>query len=231
MNWLIREKLFTYFDNKFNPVNCMYFIKCCVNSSLHNSGCCIRSVAPWITVFYHDTQYSQRGWYITSLLLCDIPWNKAPRTDPRHIWRTVCRFFSREKNTDSRADGLVTSWASVCCGDICRGLLPLLLFFSFFLLKIVFHIASLRTWFLELVSAVTVPLSVSCSSFIYFFLAFPQYPKSSALFRPLRMTRHRCRNIIPVRYEHLLQWQQNRSIARMWLLYKIPPIWGYPGRY
>ena len=50
MNRLIWEKIFTYFYNKFRPVNCMHFVKCGVNGSLHNSGCCIRSVAPWITV-------------------------------------------------------------------------------------------------------------------------------------------------------------------------------------
>jgi hypothetical protein len=87
--------------------------------------------------------------------------------------------------------------------------------------KIVFHIASLRTWFPELVSAMRISLSASCSSFIYFFPAIPRYPQSSALFRLLCMTRHSCRNVIPARYEHLLQWQQNRSKARTWLLYKI----------
>ena len=34
MNLLIREKMFTYFYNKFRPVNRMYYIKCAVNSSL-----------------------------------------------------------------------------------------------------------------------------------------------------------------------------------------------------
>ena len=34
MNWLIREKIFTYFYNKFKPVNCMQYIKYSVNSSL-----------------------------------------------------------------------------------------------------------------------------------------------------------------------------------------------------
>jgi len=32
MNWLIREKMFTYFYNKFRPVNHMHYIKCGVNS-------------------------------------------------------------------------------------------------------------------------------------------------------------------------------------------------------
>jgi len=34
MNWLIWEKMFTFFNNKFRPVNCMYYIKCSVNGSL-----------------------------------------------------------------------------------------------------------------------------------------------------------------------------------------------------
>jgi len=34
MNWLIQEKMFTYFYNKFRPVNRMLYIKCGVNSSL-----------------------------------------------------------------------------------------------------------------------------------------------------------------------------------------------------
>ena len=34
MNWLIREKMFTYCYNKLRPVNCMRYIKCGVNSLL-----------------------------------------------------------------------------------------------------------------------------------------------------------------------------------------------------
>ena len=34
MNCLIREQMFTYFYNKFRPVNRMHYIKCGVNSSL-----------------------------------------------------------------------------------------------------------------------------------------------------------------------------------------------------
>jgi hypothetical protein len=37
MNWLIWEKMFTYFYNKFKPVNHIHYMKCGVNSSLHNS--------------------------------------------------------------------------------------------------------------------------------------------------------------------------------------------------
>ena len=34
MNWLIQEKMFTYFLNKFRPVNRMHYMKCGVSSSL-----------------------------------------------------------------------------------------------------------------------------------------------------------------------------------------------------
>jgi hypothetical protein len=72
----------------------------------------------------------------------------------------------------------------------------------------------------EVMSATRISLMASSSSFIYFFLAIAQDPQSSVLFRLLCMTWHSFRNVIPVRYERLLQWQQNKSIAIMWLLYK-----------
>jgi len=34
MNWLIQEKMFTSFYNKFMPVSRIHYIKCGVNSSL-----------------------------------------------------------------------------------------------------------------------------------------------------------------------------------------------------
>jgi hypothetical protein len=39
---------------------------------------------------------------------------------------------------------------------------------------------------------------------------------------------HSCRNLMQPRYERLLQWQQNRSKATMWLLYKTPATRGCP---
>ena len=72
----------------------------------------------------------------------------------------------------------------------------------------------------EAMSATRISLMASSSNFIYFFLAIAQDPQSSALFILLCMTWHSFRNIIPGRYECLLQWQQNRSKATMWLLYK-----------
>ena len=55
--------MYTYFYNKFRPVNHMHYIKYGVNNSLHNSGCCIRSVAPWITVLSQHTVFTKRVIY------------------------------------------------------------------------------------------------------------------------------------------------------------------------
>ena len=60
MNWFIREKIFTYFCNKFRLVNHMHDIKYDVNGSLHIFGCCRRSVAPWITVLSWHTLFTTR---------------------------------------------------------------------------------------------------------------------------------------------------------------------------
>ena len=61
--------MFTCFCNKFRPVNCMHYIKCGVNSSLHNSGCCRRSVAPWITVLSQHTVFTMGVIYKFNLVL------------------------------------------------------------------------------------------------------------------------------------------------------------------
>ena len=168
------------------------------------------------SLFCHATQYSQRGWYISNLLLCDIPWNKTPHTGPHHIWLTVCPFFGCEKNTDGSAVGLVISLASVCYSDFCWGLLPLflLLLFFFSFLKIVFNIASLRTWFWVCVSNQNFT-----DGFLLKFYFFSQpwlwdnrlpclhYVWLAIVAETLHLQR----------YERLLQWQQNRSKAIMWL--------------
>jgi len=61
MNWLSREKMYTYFCNKFRSVNCMYCIKCGVNSSLLIILAAAYGLWYLGSLFYHDTQYSQRG--------------------------------------------------------------------------------------------------------------------------------------------------------------------------
>jgi hypothetical protein len=80
-----------------------------------------------------------------------------------------------------------------------------------------------------LVSAMRISLSASSSSFIYFFMPFlDTHNHLPCLY--YYGWRHGCKNVIPVRYERLLQWQHNRSKARTWLPYKIPPIRGCPRR-
>jgi hypothetical protein len=65
----------------------------------------------------------------------------------------------------------------------------------------------------------------SSSSCIYFFFFFSQ-ARNHLLFLDYYVWLCSFQNVIPVdmnntsRYELLLQWQQNRSKATMWLLYK-----------
>ena len=46
MNWLIREKMLTYFYNKFRPVNCMHYIKYGVNTP------CPKKIVPFFNFFF-----------------------------------------------------------------------------------------------------------------------------------------------------------------------------------
>jgi hypothetical protein len=118
MNLFIQEKIFTYCYNKFRPVNRMQYIKYDVNSSLLTYFWLLQKVCGTINHCFITTHYSQWEWYITNLLLCDIPRNKEPRTGPLHIWHTykLYAFFGHEKNTHG-SGGLLISLASVCYGD------------------------------------------------------------------------------------------------------------------
>jgi len=119
MNWFIREKIFTYFYNKFRPVNRMHYIKYDVNSSLLSYFWLLQNVCGTLDHCFIMTHYSQRGWYITNLLLCDNPQNKEQRTAPLHIWHTykLYAFFGHEKNTHGSGGLLKISLASVGYGD------------------------------------------------------------------------------------------------------------------
>jgi hypothetical protein len=44
MNWLIREKMSTYFYNKFRPVNCMHYMKSGVNILLLAYFCLLQTI-------------------------------------------------------------------------------------------------------------------------------------------------------------------------------------------
>jgi len=145
LNWLILEKIFAYFYNKFSPVNRVHYIKCGVNSSLHNSGCCIRSVAPWITVFARRTVFTKRVIYYKFNFVRYSAKQGIIHRPTSHLAQCVPFLWPREEHGSTEV--LMISLASVCCGDFCWGLLLLLLLLLllFFLLKIVFPIASLHT--------------------------------------------------------------------------------------
>ena len=80
----------------------------------------------------------------------------------------------------------------------------------------------------EAVSATRISLMTSSSSFIFFqanatdtYNGLP-YLHSSAWLAQFR-------NVMPLRYECLLQWQQNRSNAMMWQLYEFQEFGGAKG--
>ena len=74
----------------------------------------------------------------------------------------------------------------------------------------------------ESVPATRISLMAFSSSLIFFLATANNYNGLPYLVSVY--DRHSFRNLMPVRYEHLLHWQQNRSKATMWLLYKIPAI-------
>ena len=178
------------------------------------------------SLFYHDIHCSQRGWYITNLLLYDIPWNKAPCTGPCHIWRTVCSFFGHEKKTDSRAVGwfrwpvflMATSAEAFCCSSSSPPPPPQ----NNLLTSPAFIPDS------ESVSATRISLMASSCSFIYFFLAIARDPQSSALFRLLCMTWHSFRNVIPVSMNVFYSDSKTDLKLQCGCCIKIPAIRGYP---
>jgi len=67
---------------------------------------------------------------------------------------------------------------------------------------------------------------------LFFLLFFIFIFSSSSIFSFVQCTTgHSWRNVKPLWYERLLQWQQNGSKAVMWQLYKIAAIWGCPRRF
>ena len=113
----------------------MHYKKCGVNRSLHNSGCCISFVAPWITVLSRCTVFTERVIYYKFTFVQYSAKRGTTHRPTSHLAHCVPFLWPREDH--GSADELLISLASVCCDDFSRGLL-LLLFLFFFLLKIVF---------------------------------------------------------------------------------------------
>ena len=147
----------------------MHYIKCGVNNSLHNSGCCIRSLAPWITVLSWHTVFTKRVIYYKFSF----------------VW------YSAKQDTTHRP--------------------------TLHLVHCALSLATRRTQMAEQLGWFRWPLFVMATAAA---AAAAAAAAPTALFRLLCMTRHRFRNIIPVRYERFLRWQQNRSKAMMCVLYK-----------
>jgi hypothetical protein len=129
-------------------VNHVLYIKCGVNSSLHNSGCCIRSVAPWFTVLTRHTLFTKRLIYYKFTFVRYSTKQGTTHRPTSHLARCAPFLWPREEH--GSAKWLVFLLASVCWGDLLgpTDAVPL-----FLLRKIVFPIASLCTWFPEFVIA------------------------------------------------------------------------------
>ena len=105
------------------------------------------------------------------------------------------------------------------CFSFCWGLLLLLLvLFFFFLLKRDFKIASLRTWFRVDVSNQNFTHDFLVNFIFFQAIATDTYNVLPYLHSSAWLAQFR--NVMRLRYEGLPQWQQNRSIATMWQLYK-----------
>ena len=169
----------------------MYYIKCGVNSSLHNSGCCIRSVAPWITVLSRHTVFTKRVIYYKFTFVWYSTKQGTTHRPTSLLARHVPFLWPQERPRKAERSG---SLAIVCYGDFCWDLLLLLFFLLFFFLKLVFNIA--YTTNSEEVSATRISLMASSSSFIFSQPCLWDV-QASALFI-LYMTGQSCRNIIPL---------------------------------
>ena len=64
MNWLIREKMFTYFYDKFRPVSRMHYTKCGVNCSLLTQFWMLQKVCATLDhCFSRHTVFTKRELY------------------------------------------------------------------------------------------------------------------------------------------------------------------------
>ena len=119
MNWLIQEKMFTYFYNKFRPVNCTYCIKCDVNSPLLTQFWLLHKVCGTLVHYLIKTHSIHSVGWFKNLIWCDVLWNKAPHTGPSNTWRIyiLCPFSGHKMNTDGSADGWMLSLANAGYGS------------------------------------------------------------------------------------------------------------------
>ena len=149
MNWLIWEKMFTYFYNKFRPVNRMYYIKCGVNSSLLTSVWLLHKVCGTLDHCIFTTHSIHIEGDILQIYFCVISTKQGttrrPTSHLAHLYTVplLCPWERRKQNS-----GLILL-AIVSSGYFCWVWL-LLLFSSSS--KSSSNIASFRTLFRSCVS-------------------------------------------------------------------------------
>jgi len=163
MNWLIREKIFTYFYNKFRPVNRMYYIKCGVNSSLLTYLLLLPTVCGTLDHSFIMTHSIHKEGDILQIYFCVI-FRETRHHAQAHITSgALCPFFGRE-NADSWVDFAGHCLLRLLLLRLAAFVVPLLPQKSL-LTSLAFAPDS------EAMSATRISLMASSSSFIYLFPA------------------------------------------------------------
>jgi hypothetical protein len=115
MNWLVQEKMFIYFCNKFRPVNRMYYIKFGLNSSLLTQFWLLHKVCGTLDHCFIMTHSIHKQGDILQIYFCVIFCQTRQHIQAHGTSGALCPFFGHEKNKDSRAVGFI-SLAIVCYG-------------------------------------------------------------------------------------------------------------------
>jgi hypothetical protein len=171
----------------------------------HNSGCCRRTVAPWITVLSWHTVFTVGVLYKFTLV-----WYSMKQGTTHSPTSLLVHLYTHSLDLASRVQlGTWFRWPVFVMVTV----EPQNIFWA------------LSTWFW---------VGDSNQNFTVCFLLefdfFPDYfleTYNDLLYLDSSVWPHSCRNLMPLRYERLLQWLQNRSKATMWLVYKITAIWGF----
>jgi len=117
MNWLMWGKMFTYFCNKFMPVNHMHCIKCAVNSSLLTLLWLLQKVCGTLDPCFitahsiHKEGDLQIYFGVIFHIKCS---SNRPTSHLVHLYTVP--FFGRDKQTDSSPFVWMISLATVCYG-------------------------------------------------------------------------------------------------------------------
>ena len=122
LNWLIWEKIFTNFYNKFSTVNHMHYIKCGVKSSFVTKFWQLHKVCGTLDHCFIKIHSVHKDDDTLKIYFCVIFRKTRHHTQaPHHIWGTykLCPFFGHQKDTDRSAGGLIISLDTVCYGDFC----------------------------------------------------------------------------------------------------------------